>query len=293
MDKEELTITYFQDCSECGSTNLKRYENGRTICLECGFVITSNALKLHKLKSQQVMQKTRYNRSSNEGIHREIRESFFEKSSLNRDELIDRWWRSACVSDQTEKNLVIACSEIIQIGFALSLPKEVLDKASRIYRTIIEKHNIGGKNIQALAACAIYIACRQNKQDCNLKEIARISNIKEKKLGRYYRYLVKELNCSIPVLQMNHFLSKFSNKLALESDVEEIAMKILTAVTESKLALGKDPIGTISAVIYIASLLAGKNKTQREIAETARVTEATIRNRCKEFREKLLYKMPV
>ncbi|MCK5031262.1 MAG: transcription initiation factor IIB, partial [Thermoplasmatales archaeon] len=37
----------------------------------------------------------------------------------------------------------------------------------------------------------------------------------------------------------------------------------------------------------IASVLCGEQRTQREVAETAGVTEVTIRNRYKELAEKL------
>jgi transcription initiation factor TFIIB len=44
-----------------------------------------------------------------------------------------------------------------------------------------------------------------------------------------------------------------------------------------------------AAVSYIASILAGERKTQREIAEIAQVTEVTIRNRYKELAERLQF----
>jgi len=290
MKKGELTTAEkFQECSECGSTHLMRHENRRTTCLECGFVLTSNASKRDKVKGLQVMPKTRNDRSSNGGIQSEIRESVFEKSSLNRDDLIERWRRSACVSDQTEKNLVIACSEIIQIGFALSLPKEVLEKASKIYRTIVENRFVKGRDIRYLVASAVYIACRQSKLAHTLEEIATAKKIDKLKVSRCYRSIVKELKYPIPRLQANIYLYKISKKLAIDSDVEEIADKILTTATNRRLTLGKNPVGAVAAAIYIASLLTGKNKTQREIAETCRVTEATIRNRCREFMMTLLF----
>jgi len=42
-----------------------------------------------------------------------------------------------------------------------------------------------------------------------------------------------------------------------------------------------------AAAIYVASILLGERRTQREVAEVAGVTEVTIRNRYKELAEKL------
>ncbi len=50
---------------------------------------------------------------------------------------------------------------------------------------------------------------------------------------------------------------------------------------------GKGPTGIAAAAIYIASILEGVPKTQRDIADVAGVTEVTIRNRYKEMVEKI------
>jgi transcription initiation factor TFIIB len=42
-----------------------------------------------------------------------------------------------------------------------------------------------------------------------------------------------------------------------------------------------------AASLYIASVLCGERRTQREIADVAGVTEVTIRNRYKEITKKL------
>ncbi len=42
-----------------------------------------------------------------------------------------------------------------------------------------------------------------------------------------------------------------------------------------------------AAALYIAGVLLGERRTQREVAEVAGVTEVTIRNRYKEMAEEL------
>ncbi|MHA2029028.1 MAG: transcription initiation factor IIB, partial [Candidatus Kariarchaeaceae archaeon] len=68
------------------------------------------------------------------------------------------------------------------------------------------------------------------------------------------------------------------------------ARKAIDLVNEAKqngLTAGKDPTGLAAAAIYIAGILEGERRTQREIAETATVTEVTVRNRYKELVRKL------
>ncbi|MEM1556231.1 MAG: hypothetical protein QXY57_02425, partial [Candidatus Bathyarchaeia archaeon] len=96
---------------------------------------------------------------------------------------------------------------------------------------------------------------------------------------------------SLPPLKANNYISKFSNQLALQGKVEEIANRILWVASELRLTSGKGPMGIAAAASYIASVLLGEKRTQREIAEVANVTEVTIRNRYKELTEYILFIM--
>ena len=77
----------------------------------------------------------------------------------------------------------------------------------------------------------------------------------------------------------------------MEGKAEEIAHKIISMARKLKLTSGRGPTGIAAAASYIASVLTGERKTQREIAEIAQVTEVTIRNRYKELVEKLLFEI--
>ncbi|HIP63507.1 MAG TPA: transcription initiation factor IIB, partial [Archaeoglobus profundus] len=65
------------------------------------------------------------------------------------------------------------------------------------------------------------------------------------------------------------------------------AIEIIKKAEEKELTSGRGPTGVAAAAIYIASILCGERRTQREVAEVAGVTEVTIRNRYKELAEKL------
>jgi transcription initiation factor TFIIB len=75
----------------------------------------------------------------------------------------------------------------------------------------------------------------------------------------------------------------------MQGKIEEIAYKTLIVAKQLRLTSGRGPAGVAAAASYIASVLTGERKTQREIAEIAQVTEVTIRNRYKELIERLLF----
>jgi transcription initiation factor TFIIB len=204
-----------------------------------------------------------------------------------------KWQRRIRVSDATERNLAFALSEITKISNNLNLPKNILETASVIYRKAVKERLIRGRSIQGVTSAALYLACRQCGLPRTLDEISQASNVHKKEVGRSYRFLIRELNYSIPPLRPSQYITKFSNQLTMQGKVEEIAHKILASAKELKLTSGRGPTGIAAAASYIASVLTGERKTQREIAEIAQVTEVTIRNRYKELVERLMFQISI
>lgn len=295
-----------QQCPECGSTRLMRdYECAEIVCMNCGFVVAARLAdrgpEWRAFDTEQRAKRTRVGAPLTFTIHdkglstmidwhdRDIygkRLSPGQKAQIYR---LRKWQRRIRVSDATERNLAFALSEISKIANRLNLPKNILETASIIYRRAVKQRLIRGRSIQGVTAAAIYVACRQCKLARTLEEIAQASNINKKEVGRSYRFLVKELDYFIPPLKPSQYVTKFSNQLTMQGMVEEIAHKILNTARELKLTSGRGPTGIAAAASYIASVLTGERKTQREIAEIAQVTEVTIRNRYKELVERLLF----
>lgn len=297
-----------RQCPECGSARLMRdYECAEIVCMDCGFVVDSKIAdrgpEWRAFDHEQRAKRTRVGAPLTYTIHdkglstmidwhdRDIygkRLSPGQKAQIYR---LRKWQRRIRVSDATERNLAFALSEISKIANNLNLPKNILETASVIYRKAVRQHLIRGRSIQGVTAAAIYVACRQCKLARTLEEIAQASNIAKKEVGRSYRFLVKELDYFIPPVKPSQYVTKFSNQLIMQGKVEEIAHKILNTAQQLKLTSGRGPTGIAAAASYIASVLTGERKTQREIAEIAQVTEVTIRNRYKELVERLMFVM--
>jgi len=295
-----------QQCPECGSARLMRdYEYAEIVCMDCGFVVaaklTDRGPEWRAFDDEQRAKRTRVGAPLTYTIHdkglstmidwhdRDVygkRLSPGQKAQIYR---LRKWQRRIRVSDATERNLAFALSEISKISNNLSLPKNIVETASVIYRKAVKERLIRGRSIQGVTAAAIYVSCRQCGLARTLEEIAQASNIHKKEVGRSYRFLVKELDYFIPPLKPSQYIAKFSNQLTIQGKVEEIAHKILGAAKELKLTSGRGPTGIAAAASYIASVLTGERKTQREIAEIAQVTEVTIRNRYKELVDRLLF----
>ncbi len=309
-ERVPTTHTKVQQCPECGSNRLMRdYECAEIVCMNCGFVIAAKLAdrgpEWRAFNAEQRAKRARVGAPLTYTIHdkglstmidwhdRDVygkRLSPGQKAQIYR---LRKWQRRIRVSDATERNLAFALSEISKIANSLNLPKNILETASVIYRRAVKERLIRGRSIQGVTAAAVYVACRQCGLARTLEEIAQASNISKKEVGRSYRFLIKELDYFIPPLKPSQYITKFSNQLTMAGKVEEIAHKILANARELKLTSGRGPTGIAAAASYIASVLTGERKTQREIAEIAQVTEVTIRNRYKELVDRLMFEVTI
>jgi len=309
MTEENLPQTpMIRRCPECGSSRLMRdYECAEIVCMGCGIVVaaklTDQGPEWRAFDDEQRAKRARAGAPVTFTIHdkglstmidwhdRDVygkRLAPGQKAQIYR---LRKWQRRIRVSDATERNLAFALSEISKIANNLNLPKNIIETASVIYRKAVKERLIRGRSIQGVTAAAIYVACRQCGLARTLDEISQASTVNKKEIGRSYRFLIKELNYFIPPLKPSQYITKFSNQLTMQGKVEEIAHKILATAKELKLTSGRGPTGIAAAASYIASVLTGERKTQREIAEIAQVTEVTIRNRYKELVERLQFEI--
>jgi len=286
---------------------MRDYESAEIVCMDCGFVVamklTDRGPEWRAFDKEQREKRARVGAPITFTIHdkglstmidwhdKDIYGKKLTPSQRAQIYRLRKWQRRIRVSDAMERNLAFALSEITKIANNLSLPKSIFETASVIYRKAVKERLIRGRSIQGISAASVYIACRQCGLARTLDEIASASSVSKKEIGRSYRFLVKELDFFIPPLKPSQYISKFSNRLTMQGKVEEIASRILRAAGELKLTSGRGPTGIAAAASYIASLLTGERKTQREIAEIAQVTEVTIRNRYKELVERLLFVM--
>jgi transcription initiation factor TFIIB len=71
--------------------------------------------------------------------------------------------------------------------------------------------------------------------------------------------------------------------IPLNSASQRKAVEFLRHAKQIRVTLGKDPEGLAAAALYLAAILVGERRTQREIACVTSVTEVPVRNRYKEL----------
>jgi len=187
----------------------------------------------------------------------------------------------------TDRSLRQAFSQLDVLKDKLGLPDAVIEKAAYIYRKAQERHLVRGRTVSGILAASIYVACREMGISRTLKDIAAYSNVKLKEVARSYRLLYLELDLKIPIINPMKCIARVANKANLSERTKRQAAEIMNNVTKREISVGKDPMGLAASVLYLASLNTGENITQANIADSAGVTEVTIRNRVKDIKKQL------
>ena len=206
------------------------------------------------------------------------------KSTIER---LRTWDSRSQVHEPVDRNFRQAFSELNRLKDKLTISDAVMEKAAYIYRKALDKGLVRGRSISALIASALYAACRDTSTPRNLKDIELAANIKRKDIARCYRLLVKELSLKMPVTDSIQCVARIASKIGIGEKAKRSAIVVLKSAQEKEVSAGKDPMGLAAAALYLACVKNGEDKTQRDIAEAANVTEVTIRNRYKGLKELL------
>ena len=198
-------------------------------------------------------------------------------------ERLRTWDSRSQVHEPVDRNLRQAFSELDR----LSVSDAVVEKSAYIYRKALERGLVRGRSISAIIAASLYAACRDTQTPRTLKDLAAVSNVKKKDIARCYRLLLKEMDIKMPVVDPTKCVSRIASRAGLSEKTKRRALEILRRAEETRISAGKDPMGLAAASLYVACTLEGEDKTQKDVAEAAGVTEVTIRNRYKGLRSAL------
>ncbi len=293
-----------KECPTCGEKGpVRDYQHNTLICNNCGRIIKEE-IKDRGPEWRAYDQKERENRTRGGPP---IKESIHDKGLSTQIDWKDqdskgksispekraqiyrlrKWQKSTRMNDQKDRNLSTAFSEIERMSSQLGIPKNVREIASKIYRKAVNEDLIRGHSIEGMATSTLYIACRKTQMPRTLGEIAEVSYIDKKELGKNYRYIARKLDLQLPPADPVNYVARFGSDLNLSGEARTKAIKFIEKAQEEKLTTGKGPAGIAAGAIYVANKLSGEGKTQKEVAETAGVTEVTLRNRYKELAEAL------
>jgi transcription initiation factor TFIIIB Brf1 subunit/transcription initiation factor TFIIB len=203
------------------------------------------------------------------------------------------WVRERQREYKQKQRLAFAISEIGFASSRLGLPEDVQKSAAVIYKRMAEKKLLRGRSAKCMATAALYAACREHAVPQTMDDIAGAAQATKKEIARSYRAIARGLLIRPRPTNPVDYASRFCSELKLSEATQSKAIELLKKATDKGLTLGRGPVGVAAAAIYIASALTGEQRTQRDVADAARITEVTLRNRYCEMCEKLRLPWPV
>ncbi len=291
--------TFVKKCPECGGINLfYNKEKGEVICKDCGLVVEDKMVDFtqewrdfdsegaeKKRRTGAPMTYTQYD----QGLGTEVgqKTDIYRLGGKDKNKFFRlRKWQYR-ISTAIERNLKLALAELKRVSSYLKLPKSVEEEAARIYTLAVQRGLVRGRSMESVVAGALYAACRRHEVPRTLDELSEASGIEKKEIGRTYRFVTRELGITILPSNPADYIARFASSLRLSAETQSKSIEILEKAQKSELTSGRGPTGIAAAALYVAALIHGEKRTQREVADVAGVTEVTIRNRYKELLEEL------
>jgi transcription initiation factor TFIIB len=276
-------------------------ECGEIICSKCGLVsserILENRAEWREFQSETNDRKrtgspvtlTHHDMGLSTIIGKENKDSSGRRLDASVSRTIQRlrtWDFRTTAHSSRHRGLIRPFQELSGLKEKLGLSDAITEKTAYVFRKAHEKSLLRGRSSSSMLAAAIYASCRELGASRTLRDIATGTDVKRKDISRSYRILVTELDIKVPLMDPMKCIVKIGNKAAISEKTKRTAMKTMTELVEAEMSAGKLPMGLAATVLYISCLKNGENKTQKEIADAAGVTEVTIRNRFKDLKHR-------
>jgi transcription initiation factor TFIIB len=293
------------ECCVCGSNQLVTIpDSGEIVCERCGIVISDKTEeKDPEWRTYVILTGDRegYYRNrigmpfslarSDMGLstvmgrtNKDARGTKINSSMLSR---LRKWDSRTQVYTSTDKNLTRAFTQLDTLKDKLGLSDVIVEKTAYIFRKAEERTLLRGRALSSILAAAVYIACREMGMPRTLNEIASSSNIRLRTLAMDYRLLVKRLDLKIPSVDPIICIAKIANKANLTEKTKRHAMDIMHDVVKREISAGKRPMALAASVIYLSAMDTAENKTQRDIAVAAGISEFALRIRIQDLKNRL------
>jgi transcription initiation factor TFIIB len=292
-------------CSTCkkDQTIITDEVTGEIVCSKCGLVISDKIQDTRQewrdfLNTEEAKDRRRTGIPTSLALHDRGLYTMIGRGHKDaRGQVLDASMRSTMGRLRTwdlrtqasaSGNLGTAFNQLNILKDKLGLPDAIIEKTAYIYRKARERGLGRGRETSAALAAALYLACREEGTPRTLNEICLISNLKRKAISRQYRDMVVELDIRIPTVDPIKCIARIANQINLSQKIKQKAIKIMNAATKSALSAGKSPMGLAASILYLSCLINGCNNIgQTVFAQTAGVTEVTIRNICKNLKNHL------
>jgi transcription initiation factor TFIIB len=183
-----------------------------------------------------------------------------------------------------DKSLGKGFQVINDFGGILRLPADVVNASRELFRRIVKKKKLKGRNLESVVAAVLYVSAKQMNNPRNLKEIIAKTTTVKKEVGRCVRLVKQFSNMGGSTLETNEsVLDQLCNKLDVEQKLKLASLEISKNIMRKELFGGKSPYTIASAALYLAALALDPNLSADKITEKANITIGTLKGAVKDI----------
>ncbi|AWR95008.1 transcription initiation factor IIB [Acidianus brierleyi] len=281
------------NCPNCSSENIRYdYERGQYICSNCGYVIEDNVIdsgpewRAYNYEDRIIKERTGSPltlKVHDQGLTTKIGYGKVkDKVKLLK---MQRLQNKLRVSSK-DKKLVTYLSVLNNEAAKLALPEYVKETSALILRKLIETGLARRIEMYTLIAAILYYSCQINNIPKHLQEIKTRYALSSSELWKALER-VQEISKTIqnfrPKVKPVGYIPEIIEKLQLPSVIATKSAEVVDIMYKNGLTSGKGYLALSAATVYLISTLMDVKKTQKEVAESLKITEVTIRNRYKEI----------
>jgi transcription initiation factor TFIIB len=283
-------------CSDCKSRDIiKDEQHGEIICGKCGLVIEEktydSAAEYAVYDSEQRVKRERtgsplkFSKQSKglvteiDKYDRDIRGRSLPVERIAQMHRLRKWHKRTRLSESSERNLSIALNELNRMCSYLNIPDNIEEECAKLYRKALSMGLIKGRSIEGSVAALIYFISREYHVSKTLKELAEVSGVGKRDIGRAYSFFCKEMELKTSPSNAGDYVHRFAGSIGLSGEAEAKAIELLETAKKIGATAGRSPVSIAAAIIYFASGMPLK-EISGKIPE---VGVTTLRKRCREM----------
>ena len=282
-------------CTVCNGKLVSDFYSGEKICSLCGIVTVENQ---RSSITETDLSSTTSNSTNNDsptslmmydiGLPSVIDSKNIDahgKRIYNSDiEKLRKLNKFTISSNSKTKNLNKAVNEIRRITEIIGFNALIAERASYIYRKMLNKGAIRGRSITGIVSAIICVACEEMNIPFSIDKIVELTGTTTKKsINHYYKLTLRQLGMNSRIVDPSHSISRIAKKAGLSAKTERKALEILEKVKDDPTTIGKKPVSLATAALYLASFQTNEHTTQLRIAMASELTTITIRKRTLEL----------
>lgn len=298
-DEDEITLKTkeLNKCKYCGSNKLEEIDNERIECISCGAInkCLSNYTKELRYYGSNDNKRTSDPNRCGMPLNQLFSQNTLCTSIIGRNNDILKKYNNYNGISYKERSLIDIENEITKKLRKEHMPKCIIDKALVYYKTFrqyLVKRAASRKSL--VTTCYKFALDHYASQDIEMtrsfQEIAKIFNVKEKKLSRgcyefteiMYRNNPDFIKKFKPI-EPKDLIVRFSALLGLRNEYKQKAIEVVANAEKLGICQDNNPKSIAVGAIYLVSQVFKLGLTKKVISSKCGTSEVTISNTCSQM----------